>query len=164
MTKRTLFKLLNVAFALFIVWLIGAINIANENKEYGDIVNAIENSHFKDSCSLEINVTKEWPFGWSPSSMELTITKGDVQVSTGTSKFFKPDRIGRSPGEYYYYFSWTREDRNEIVPSFLELELNSDQSLNWIKVGMCEATTAEQFFSASYQGCRNMDNIAIECS
>jgi hypothetical protein len=162
--KKFVTAILWFLFLIVANWYLIGSRHALEYKEYIEIVESIEDAKLDSECVIDLKVETESPWGWTPASMWLSITKDEVSVATTTSKFFKSDRIEQTPGTYYYYFDWSVDTSEGLVASYLELEMSRDKKLNWIKVGECSAIDRNEYFSKTYKGCKNKEHRAVKCS
>jgi hypothetical protein len=151
-------------FPLAIVWL--GIGLGNDlrNQEYGNIVTTIKNHEFQSSCKLKLDVDTEFPLGWSPSSFDVKLERDGKVVSTSTSKYFKPDRVERSPGEFYYMFKWSEMQEGRVIASYLEMEIERGDALKWIKVSACEVLEGDDYFYAKADFCVSEKRVVVQCS
>lgn len=124
----------------------------------------IEQHQFNSSCEVNIDVRTEWPFGWSPGGMKISIEKEGEIVHTTTSKFFKADRIETSPGDFYYLYRWSEEEGNQLLASYMELEIERGSILKWIKIGSCEIPEGKVQSSYKYKKCEPFSQIKIRCT
>ena len=153
-----------VLFCVLLNWYLTGSRKALEYKEYIEIVEAIGKASFESNCIIDLKIKTERPWGWTPTSTELSIEKDGVTVTTSTSKYFKSDRIEQSPGTFYHYFDWSKDTSRGLVASYLELEISRDNKLNWIKVGECMPINRNEYFPKTYKGCKNIEHRAVKCS
>ncbi|BCO23241.1 hypothetical protein KUC14_21100 [Alteromonas sp. KC14] len=95
--KKTASTISLVLFCVLLNWYLTGSRKALEYKDYIEIVEAIGKASFESNCIIDLKIKTERPWGWTPTSTELSIEKDGVTVTTSTSKYFKSDRIEQSP-------------------------------------------------------------------
>lgn len=156
----------SVVISFFTIWLIMGFGTQLRNEEYGSIVKAIEQHKFKDSCAVTIDVRTDWPFGWSANGMSISIEKDGEIVRTSTSKYFKADRVEISPGKFHYLYRWSENVNNQLLASYLELELENNRGnvLKWLKVGNCKIPEGSNYSSYKNKKCESFEQTTIKCT
>ncbi|MDP5134302.1 MAG: hypothetical protein NWQ54_25750 [Paraglaciecola sp.] len=126
-----------IPIVILFTWLCQAGLSSLKNSEYAKIVSVLSRTSKLGECKISVDITRSWPFSWTVSSAAINIKNQDMALTSYTSKFNVPDRTFLRSHNTNYHFTWSRQLEDQLVASFVDVEIKPDGSIHAVNIGNC---------------------------
>ena len=69
--------------------------------------------------------------------MKINVKNQDMALTAFTSKFNVPDRSFLKSHNTNYHFTWSRQLEDQLVASFVDVEIKPNGSVHSVNIGNC---------------------------
>ncbi|MBA6354204.1 MULTISPECIES: hypothetical protein [unclassified Colwellia] len=126
-----------IPIVILFVWLSQAGSSSLKNIEYAEIVSELSRTSELGECKISVDITRSWPFSWTARSASINVKTQDMALTSFTSKFNAPDRSFLKSHNTNYHFTWSRQLRDRLVASFVDVEIQPNGSVYAVTIGNC---------------------------
>ena len=126
-----------VPIVILFIWLSQAGSSSLKNIEYAEVVFVLSRTSELGECKISVDITRSWPFSWTARSAKINVKSQDMTLTSFTSKFNVPDRSFLKSHNTNYHFTWSRQLEEQLVASFVDVEIKPNGSVHSVNIGNC---------------------------
>ena len=126
-----------VPIVILFIWLSQAGSSSLKNIEYAEVVSVLSRTSELGECKISVDITRSWPFSWTARSAKINVKSQDMTLTSFTSKFNVPDRSFLKSHNTNYHFTWSRQLEEQLVASFVDVEIKPNGSVHSVNIGNC---------------------------
>ena len=126
-----------IPIVILFIWLSQAGSSSLKNIEYAEVVSVLSRTSELGECKISVDITRSWPFSWTARSAKINVKSQDMTLTSFTSKFNVPDRSFLKSHNTNYHFNWSRQLEEQLVASFVDVEIKPNGSVHSVNIGNC---------------------------
>ncbi|QDE32690.1 hypothetical protein [Shewanella polaris] len=152
-----------IPIVILFIWLCQAGSSSLKNIEYAEVISGLSRTSELGECNIAVDITRSWPFSWTARSARINVKNQNVALTSFTSKFNVPDRTFLKSHNTNYHFTWSRQLEDQLVASFVDVEMKPNGSVHAVNIGNCPNYSDNNELIGNLEHCNSPVQI-IKCT